>query len=131
VKTDASSSTCEIVQLTPAALAKLFSMRQGEADDTSLSRRKVPRWPFNGTVEFWVLQDDPEGDWDESYLLGSCENMSTQGVGVRCDEPLKVGTELAIAVHQPELSMYGNACVRHCTRMHDDYFVGLEFAFDI
>jgi hypothetical protein len=57
-------------------------------------------------------------------------NLSLGGVGLRCDEPLSPGLELAIAVHEPEVSLHGRAVVRHCTGMRGDYLIGVEFLYD-
>ena len=85
----------------------------------------MPRWPFPGTVELWI----PEGDGTERYELATSLNLSLVGVGIRCDESLESGVELAIAIHEPEVSFHGRAVVRHCTEMESDFLVGLEFLF--
>jgi hypothetical protein len=37
--------------------------------------------------------------------------------------------ELAIAIHEPEVSFHGRAAVRHCTEVEDGYYVGMQFLF--
>jgi len=86
----------------------------------------VPRWPFPGTVELWI----PQADGTELYTLATSMNLSLQGIGIRCEEPLAPGLELGIAVHEPEVSFHGHAIVRHCTEIQDDYLVGLQFIFE-
>jgi hypothetical protein len=89
-------------------------------------RRRAPRWPFPGTVELWI----PEADGQERYTLATSLNLSLQGMGMRCDEELSEGTELAIAIHEPEVSFHGRAVVRHCTEFEGEYLIGLQFLFD-
>lgn len=116
----------EFQPLTRGAIAKLIRGRSLEgADTTGHRRRQMPRWPFSGQVEMWL----PDGDGGESLLLASCENLSAGGVGVRCDEPMALGLEIPIAVHQPEASFHGRAVVRHCTNLREGFYVGLEFIF--
>lgn len=116
----------EIVPISQQALQRLFRMRGLAADPSGLGRRRAPRWPFPGAVEIWV----PAADGGEEHRFGTCENISMGGAGVRCDDAYERGTELQVAVHQPELSLHGRAVVRHCTRLRSDYYVGLEFIFD-
>lgn len=116
----------EFQPLTRATIGRLLRGRALPGPGAGLHRRRrMPRWPFSGQVEMWL----PEQGGGESLLLATCENLSAGGVGVRCDEPLEPGTELPIAVHQPEASFHGRAVVRHCTRMGDACYIGLEFRF--
>jgi hypothetical protein len=39
-------------------------------------------------------------------------------------------TKIALAIHQPELSCYGHAVIRHCTQTPAGYLVGMEFIFE-
>lgn len=118
--------TSEIVPVTRRALARLFHMRGLNSDGEHRGKRRCPRWPFPGAVELWA----PGEDGIDRHILGTCENISLGGVGVRCDQPFGIDQELEIAVHQPELSLHGRATVRHCTRLRSDYYVGLEFVLD-
>jgi len=116
----------EFQPLTRAAIAKLIRGRSLHgADKSGHRRRQVPRWPFSGQVEMWL----PDDDGGESLSLASCENLSAGGVGVRCDEPMEPGLEIPIAVHQPEASFHGWAVVRHCTKLPEGFYTGLEFIF--
>lgn len=119
--------TTEICPLTREAVTKLFADRHAQADEkVERQRRKAPRWPFPGTAELWV---PGEGDI-EHYTLATSLNLSLDGAGIRCDEPLPLNLELAVAFHEPEVSFHGRAVVRHCTRMGDEYLIGLQFLFD-
>ncbi len=119
--------TAEICRLDKDALASLLSERQAAIPDPARPcRRRVTRWPFPGTVELWI----PEGGGCERYELATSLNLSLEGVGVRSDGPLRTGLELAIAIHEPEVSFHGHAVVRHCTEIEDEYLIGLEFLFD-
>ena len=117
----------EIAPLTRRAMAELFARRLGSKREPGRGRqRKHPRWPFAGPVELW-LEENPGVT---RHVLATCENLSLEGVGIRCDERLEPGSELELAVHQPEQSFHGWAVVRHCTRFEQDYYCGLEFMFD-
>ena len=117
----------EICPLTKATIAELLQGREADlAEYASDERRRSPRWPFPGTVEVWIPQENGE----ERYLLATCENLGRGGVGVRCDEELPVDWELPIAIHQPERSLHGRAIVRHATWTPKGYYVGMEFVFE-
>jgi len=120
-------NVAEICPLTPETVTELLATREGAAPRSDANgRRKVHRWPFPGTAELWI----PEDDGTERYLLATVLNISHQGVGIRCEEPLSLGTELAIAIHEPAASLHGRVVVRHCTGIEIDYLVGLQFVFD-
>ncbi len=118
--------TSDIVPISRRALERLFKLRGIGEEGHDGERRRAPRWPFPGTVELWI----PQEDGSEEYRLASCENISEGGAGMRCDDAYDSGTELAIAVHQPELSLHGRARVCHCTPLQNEYYVGLEFIFE-
>ncbi len=127
--------TTEIRPLAREALVTLLADRNAAELDASSNgrrrastngRRRVARWPFPGTAELWI----PDDDGPERYALATSLNVSLHGVGVRCDEQLTPGLELMIAIHEPEVSLHGRAVVRHCTEIEDDYLIGLEFIFD-
>ena len=114
----------EFCPLTSEAVANLLASRSAAEELPSADeRRKTPRWPFLGTAELWI----PDEDGVEHHALATSLDLSVQGVGIRCDEPLEPGMELAIALHEPEVSLHGRAVVRHCTAMEDEYLVGLQF----
>ena len=118
--------TTEIVPLSVQALEGMLRDREeAESLEGRTDQRKAPRWPFQGTVELWM--GDP--DTCDDYALATCENLSVSGVGIRFDDAIAPQTELTIAVHQPEMSLHGQARVRHCTKLMDDYYIGLEFLF--
>jgi hypothetical protein len=117
----------EICPLTEDAVAKLLTYRRVKKSNAGpRGRRKTARWPFPGTVELWI----PEDGETERYALATSLNLSLHGAGIRCDEPLAAGLDLAIAIHEPEVSFHGRAIVRHCTEIEDDYLIGLQFCFD-
>ena len=119
--------TLEICRLTEEAVAKVLADRGPHVSQTKpQGRRRTPRWPFPGTVELWI----PEADDRERYTLATSLNLSPRGMGIRCEEPLPPGLELAIAIHEPEMSLCGRAVVRHCTEIEGDYLIGLQFIFD-
>ena len=66
----------------------------------------------------------------ERYALATSINLSVDGIGVRADEELRSGLQLAIAIHEPEMSFHGRAVVRHCAETDTgSYIVGLEFVY--
>ena len=85
-----------------------------------------PRWPFPGTVELWVAN---ENGVDE-LRFGTCLNLSPNGIGITTDFELEPGLELPLAIHQPEVSLHGRAAIRHCNEIESGYYMGLEFLFD-
>ncbi len=116
----------EICPLARDTLAELLTGRNTTAaDKAGKRRRKVPRWPFPGTVELWI----PDELGIERYALATSLDLSLDGVGIRCDEPLSPGLELAVAIHEPEVSFHGRAIVKHCTEIEDEYLIGLQFRF--
>ena len=120
-------NTAEFCLLTEAAVAKLLADRNPKEPGTKgKDRRKMTRWPFPGAVELWI----PDEHGIEHHALATSLNLSLGGVGIRCDEPLSPGLELAIAVHEPEVSFHGRAVVCHCTDMQGDYLIGLQFLYD-
>ena len=116
----------EIVPLTAGAVRRLLELQQAPVEESEdLDKRAAARWPFPGAVEIWV----PDEGGIERHVLGACHNLTDRGVGVRCDEPIETGATLPIAIHQPELSLHGQAMVRHCTMRGQGYLVGFEFVF--
>lgn len=116
----------KIVKISCEAIQELIDA-QGIASipkDTS-GKRREDRWPFPGTVEVWL----PEECYGERHILATLHNLSPNGLGMRCRRSVPVDTKVAIAIHQPQLSCYGHAVVRHCTRAHVGYMVGMEFVF--
>jgi len=115
----------EIVPLSEAVLVEMLRAREQSELRGGIEKRRWPRWPFQGTVELWFGNPDACDD----YALATCENLSVGGVGIRFEQHIEPGTELAIAVHQPEKSLHGRAVVCHCTQLQSDYYIGLEFVF--
>ena len=118
----------EIFRLTEKAIDRLlieqeqnFNLTEDEA-----CRRKSNRWPFPGTVEMWL----PDQNGVEQIALGTCVNLSRQGLAMLYEEELPIGLEMPMAVHQPEASLHGRAVVRHCTAKDDAFYIGVEFLFD-
>ncbi|UCE62094.1 MAG: PilZ domain-containing protein [Phycisphaerales bacterium] len=118
----------EISPLTEEAIAKLLDDRNVRTPSKPYDngRRQTPRWPFPGTVELWV----PGEDGVEEHQLATCLNLSLGGVGMLADIELPVGLELALAIHQPEMSFHGRGAIRHCTAVEPSFYIGLEFLFD-
>ena len=117
----------EIRPLTAEAIAELLeARRQTEETGSGTEKRGDSRWAFAGAVEMWVA----DTDGTELHKLGVCHNLSVNGVGVRFDEPMEVGTKMSIAIHQPEASFHGAGVVRHCTPRDNGFLIGVEFGFD-
>ena len=127
-----SAATNEISEIMPLSrdnVAKLIASREKSrrlSHANEPCRRELVRWPFPGAAELWVR----DADGVEQHSLATCFNLSLGGVGVRLDEPLEVGAEISIAVHQPEVSFHGRAIVRHCTPdAGGEHVAGLAFVF--
>lgn len=116
-----------IVKLTPDAVRELVDARRAKAigKPQTNEHRKSERWPFPGAVEVWL----PEGTYGDRHILATMHNLSIDGLAMRTRRPLSVGAKIEIALHQPEVSLYGEAFVRHCTHAPVGYLVGVEFAF--
>ncbi len=121
------TDTSEVTLLTEESLGALLAERRGLCVTKSKQcRREVVRWPFPGTVQLW-LSDDQDG---EKLILARSLNLSVKGLAIRCEEPLEPGTTVTVAVHEPEVSFQGEAVVKHCTQNDDGiYCVGLAFVF--
>jgi hypothetical protein len=117
----------KIVKLTPEAIRELID---GQRIDTipkeARGKRREDRWPFAGTVEVWL----PEDCYGERHVLATLHNLSPHGLAMRARRPLDKDTKISLAIHQPQLSCYGHAIVRHCTRAHVGYLVGVEFVYE-
>jgi hypothetical protein len=116
----------EIVKLTPAAVRELVDAHRIDAVAKQIpGQRREERWPFPGTVEVWL----PEGCYGECHVLATLHNLSPHGLAMRARRPLPKDTRISLAIHQPTMSCYGYGVVRHCTRAHVGYLVGVEFDF--
>ncbi len=116
-----------IVKLTPGAIDDLLQAHRATATaKQGPGKRREERWPFPGAVEVWL----PDECYGDKHVLATLHNLSAHGLAMRARRPIPKDTKLSIAIHQPELSCYGNAVVRHCTRAHVGYLIGLEFSFD-
>ena len=117
----------KIVKLSPDSIRELIdSQRQKTISKQTAGQRREERWPFPGTVELWL----PDNCYGERHVLATLHNLSPNGLAMRSRRPFDRDTRLSLAIHQPELSCYGHAIVRHCTRAQAGYLVGLEFSFD-
>jgi len=117
----------QIVKLSPEAIEKLLDARSVKAvSKHPHGLRREERWPFPGTVEVWL----PEECYGERHLLATLHNLSPHGLAMRTRRPVPNDTRISLAIHQPELSCYGSAIVRHCTRAHVGYLVGVEFVLE-
>lgn len=116
----------EFSKLTRQAVAKLLDGRATTGPDTERGNRRVPRWPFPGTVELWVT----DGNGDQQLQLATCVNLGLDGLGMLTDDELPLDTTYTVAIHQPEISFQGRATVRHCRQVDNGYFAGLKFEFD-
>ena len=118
----------EICALTEESVGELLAKRQSWASRADAGgRRRAMRWPFPGTVELWV----PDENAGEHYALATSINLSMDGIGISADEELRPGLQLAIAIHEPEMSFHGKALVRHCTATDTgSYILGLQFLYE-
>jgi hypothetical protein len=115
-----------IVKLTPEAIRELLDSHGIEAHSKQPpGKRGEDRWPFPGTVEVWL----PDECYGERHILATLHNLSPSGLAMRTRRPIPTATRISLAVHQPELSCYGHAFVRHCTRAAVGYLVGVEFYY--
>jgi hypothetical protein len=103
--------------------------RSVKGDRRSLTkgdRRRLPaRWPFAGMVEFSFFDGDGRTVW-----LADCFNLNLRGLGLVTDHPFAVGAVIDLACHLPNVTMYGQAVVRHCIKLQQNYKIGVEFVFD-
>jgi hypothetical protein len=115
-----------IVALTPEAIRELLDSQQIKVESkVPPGKRRHERWPFPGTVEVWL----PDKCYGEQYVLATLHNLSPNGLAMRTRRPIPGETRISLAIHQPALSCYGHAVVRHCTRAAVGYLVGAEFSF--
>lgn len=116
----------KIVRLTPETIRELLDSRKIDAQEKlPPGKRRQERWPFPGTVEVWL----PDECYGERHLLATLHNLSPGGLAMRTRRPIQSATRISLALHQPELSCYGHAIVRHCTRAPVGYLVGVEFYY--
>lgn len=117
----------EIVPLTRESIRRLLDSRTpSPAGRDAPGKRQAPRWPFPGAVEIWI----PAAAGHGTHVIATLHDLSEAGVGVRSDVKLEPGVVHSIAVHQPEMSLHGQATVRHCTPRRSGYHVGMQFNFD-
>jgi PilZ domain len=117
----------KILKISPEVIRGLLKLRELTANaKTPTGLRGEDRWPFPGTVEVWL----PDDCYGERHLLATLHNLSAGGLAMRTRRPIPTDTRLSLAIHQPELSCYGHAHVRHCTRAAVGYLIGVEFLFN-
>lgn len=122
----AAVNTENIVKLTPDVIRTLLdSRRPSPPQPHERCQRRELRWPFSGTVEVWL----PETCYGERHILATLHNLSPHGLALRAERPIPKDTLIKLAVHEPLLTCYGDAVVRHCTQAHVGYLVGVEFIF--
>lgn len=118
----------KILKLTPTVLRELLELRRvSTISKVPVQRRGTERWPFPGTVELWL----PDECYGERHFLATLHNLSAGGLAMRTRRPVPTDTRISLAIHQPEMSCYGDALVRHCTRAPVGYLVGVEFVFSV
>ena len=116
----------KILKLSPAVLGDLLALRRvSTMPKAAVQRRGEERWPFPGTVEVWL----PDQCYGDRHLLATLHNLSQSGLAMRTRRVVPTDTRISLAIHQPEMSCYGDAIVRHCTRAPVGYLVGVEFLF--
>jgi len=117
----------KIVKLTPTAVQELLDAHRIKmVAKNPAGHRREERWPFPGTVEVWL----PEHCYGERHMLATLHNLSLHGLAMRSRRPVSAETKISLAIHQPELSCYGHAVIRHCTQTPAGYLVGMEFIFE-
>jgi len=116
----------QIVKLTPETIREMLAAQQVHTHGKrGQGKRREERWPFPGAVEVWL----PSECYGEQHLLATLHNLSANGLAMRARRPVPTDTRIALAIHEPALSVYGHAVVRHCTRAHVGYLIGVEFCF--
>lgn len=116
----------QIVKLSPAAIEQLLGSQHIKAEPKQpAGKRRAERWPFPGTVEVWL----PDECYGERHILATMHNLSIHGLAMRTRRPIPTDTRISLAIHEPQLSCYGHAVVRHCTRATVGYLIGVEFVF--
>ncbi len=117
----------EIVKISPESIRELLRAQSPSSDQAvGDEQRRTPRWPFPGTVEIWL----PDDAFGERHVLATLHNLSPVGLAMRTRRAIHAGTRISLAIHQPELSCYGHAMVRHCTRSNVGYLIGVELIFE-
>ena len=117
----------EFQPLTKTAIRTLLEARQsGKEVLNEQDKRRLPRWPFPGKAELWLVKQDGS----EPLVIGEIHELNEMGAGIRCGLRIEPGQVVTIAIHQPEASFHGTAVVRHCTAYSTGYQVGLEFECD-
>ncbi len=121
--------TEEIVRLTRKQVTRLIRKRMEAAGQKydGTEKRRVPRWPFPGTVEL----RHPDGG-DPNQWFAACRDISDGGMGMKTDTYFEPETILDISVHLPEQTFYGRAKVRYCREIDGkpEYLMGVQFIFD-
>ncbi|MCL2330022.1 MAG: PilZ domain-containing protein [Phycisphaerae bacterium] len=122
-------STQEIVNLTQKRITEIVVARQEAgllpSELVPVERRHGDRWPFRGAVELW-----PEGMDGRSLTHGTCLNIGDSGMGLCCDEYHAPGETMEVAIHLPEMTLCGQAVVRYCSQVRNQFMVGMEFIYD-
>jgi hypothetical protein len=88
--------------------------------------RRSPRLPFPVAVEVWL----PDSCYGERHMFATMHILSLHGLAMRTRLPIPTDTPISLAIHEPSLSCYGQAVVRHCTRGPVGYLIGVEFIFN-
>ncbi|MCB9850995.1 MAG: hypothetical protein H6817_09875 [Phycisphaerales bacterium] len=118
--------TEEFIPLSADAVLDILHERYGYCDDRDANeRRGRTRWPFPGTVELWV----PNEDGGEEYLLARALNLSPLGVGILVEDDIPMDARVSIAIHQPEATLFGKALTRHASPTPEGTLVGLQFLY--
>jgi len=85
------------------------------------NQRSHPRLPVK--YRFSIYGNHPEAKQRSMAARGI--NMSKAGALIEAPQPLAVGT--VIYIKAPELSLMGEATVRHCTIKGSKFLIGLHF----
>ena len=122
-------ATDEIVKLTRKHVSSLIRKRMEDAGHKydGREKRRMPRWPFPGTVELRRADGSDPSQW-----FASCRDISEGGMGMKTDTYFAPGTLLEISVHLPEQTFYGQATVRYCKELdtESEYLLGVQFIFE-
>ena len=87
-------------------------------------RRRAPRTTCDGSVCIYMNEKRapspppppptrPDDDVCHGGIQVKCRDLSRQGIGISCNQPLQVGSEFAVVIRQPEpmVVLYGiNRC---------------------
>jgi hypothetical protein len=98
----------------PAVVADAIGVRRAE-------HRSAKRLPVD--YRFSIYSKEQTG---QRYIPARGVNMSRSGALVESEEPVSIGSTVAVKINK--LGLMGSASVRHCTIKRGRFRIGLHFA---